>query len=372
MGCIVIASFRSAQPMLESNKNHSLQWLRAVAASMVVLAHLIERLIKYNLVSAAWEDATRLGSKGVDIFFVISGFIVGAAFLGSLTRGEGSLTFFKKRLLRIAPPYYFWSLWMALKSVLIDGQVVTWAVILTSAAFVPQYNDIGIIQPLYGLGWSLNFEMYFYAVLALGVLIGRGGVSVLLVFGLILIPVLWRACFGDIGESGEVPVAIDFYGMPVALYFLAGLTLAIFKKRFTVFFVCRSAAAVMVVAVAFSVLSVLFKDALGVFFTFASVAVAALESRVSGSGSQVIRFGSFLGDASYSTYLTHSFILGPLVAVYRSTVKLDSTIGVFVLILCSVVLCNLVGALAYVHVEKRLNAFVHWLSARRRRPRTIG
>lgn len=121
----------------------------------------------------AWltTHVIKRGHVGVDVFFVISGFIVAwVAILGPKgpeTPGE----FLVKRAFRLAPPYWLMSV---LHSTWLNP--VSTGVLLSSLAFLPQAN---VDAPYFGypalyVGWSLNYEAFFYALCALGLaLFGR-------------------------------------------------------------------------------------------------------------------------------------------------------------------------------------------------------
>jgi peptidoglycan/LPS O-acetylase OafA/YrhL len=345
--------------------NQSLQILRAVAATMVVLAHLIERLVKHELVGPHWEIATRMGSVGVEIFFVISGFIVGTTFLESRSGRDAAARFFIRRFLRVAPSYYVWSTLMGIKLVLVDRQSFTLSAIAASLAFLPHYSDSGLIQPIYGLGWSLNFEMYFYAILASAILFRNNWVGAACILSAIVTPVVLKAGSPGLADAN---VALAFYGTSVALLFLVGFGIAIVKRAFPRLHLFGFSAINVLVATAIAGLAVWFTGPAAVACTCCCVLAAALEKRCSAVG-PVIAFGSFLGDASYSTYLTHSFVLGPLVAVYRVTVGSGHPIGIVLLLVACVVVASVVGALAYLYVEKPLDVWTQ--KVRRARPAMI-
>ena len=81
-------------------KVHSIQFLRAIAAFTVLLFHLI-------------GPAFVIGAAGVDVFFVISGFI-----MGSFAAGGKPLQFFYHRLVRIVPLYWAVTLAMCIGALL--------------------------------------------------------------------------------------------------------------------------------------------------------------------------------------------------------------------------------------------------------------
>ncbi len=131
----------------------SIQALRAIAALSVVLCHCFKyygQAINGSPIGQ-WD---RLGS-GVDLFFVISGFVM---VYGPLFGAQGGpLTFMRHRLARIVPLY-----WAATTIWLLLGQPFHTTELLGSYFFIP-YPSFGF-NPLYGVGWTLNFEMLFYTV----------------------------------------------------------------------------------------------------------------------------------------------------------------------------------------------------------------
>lgn len=258
---------------------------------------------------------------------------------------------------------------MVVKLVLVDKQTVGTLILLTSAAFLPHLNDAGLIQPIYGLGWSLNFEMYFYAVLAIGLLVSNKSLSLLVIFLMVASPVIWVHLTSNTDKT--LGATFKFYGMPVALFFLAGFSIALIKARVPLISLPRSVFANAMFCVLLSITAVLTIGYASVLFTCACVFFAAYSVNEVRPAIRVIRYGSFLGDASYSTYLTHSFILGPAVAIYRATVVNPNSISSIVcLIILSVSVSVVVGAVAYLYVEKWLDNFVKsaitLLSMRRR------
>ena len=83
-------------------KLQSVQYLRAIAALMVAYLHLPEQIAAYSplLTGPSWIGVTNFGF-GVDIFFVISGFIMVAT-----SQRLGPITFLWRRLIRIVPLYW--------------------------------------------------------------------------------------------------------------------------------------------------------------------------------------------------------------------------------------------------------------------------
>lgn len=134
------------------------QYLRAWAAIAVVVFHAAQR---------HGVDFGQ-GARGVDVFFVISGFIMWTVTNGRPTTPAG---FLFDRVRRIVPLY-----WLATGAIIFAGVVgvvpagqndISLASILKSLFFVP-YVAAGAteIWPILVPGWTLNYEMFFYAVFA--------------------------------------------------------------------------------------------------------------------------------------------------------------------------------------------------------------
>lgn len=151
----------------------NIQGLRAVAALMVMFAHIYPALPMH----AHWTlpYVGTMGPSGVDLFFVISGFVVylSADRLGKKAEIVGRWRSFRefavKRVLRIYPGY-----WVAF--------FVASVLLLTTTLVVapPQISE----RPLWGLlllidqpnnrigaAWTLQYEVTFYAICALGILL---------------------------------------------------------------------------------------------------------------------------------------------------------------------------------------------------------
>src|ERR1700730_5914930 len=134
----------------------NIQSLRALAALSVAYFHTD-------------FGGIRFGSFGVDVFFVISGFI-----MAQICQTDSS-HFFLRRLVRIVPLY--WALTLLIFGLakfapwLVYRAPADWADLARSLFFVPYQNKSGLVQPELFLGWTLNYEMFFYVNVALALLI---------------------------------------------------------------------------------------------------------------------------------------------------------------------------------------------------------
>ncbi len=167
-----------------------IQFLRGVAALLVVFWHL------FGLPDFA------AGSKlGVDLFFVISGFIMVHATASCDGTLAYSLRFLVRRVIRIYPLWWAAAFAYVLTSPnLLDNNIfLLWCI--SSVALIPVnlgadvVNGPGFIgAPILGVGWTLNYEMYFYLFFAASMLAGRFrwfALATWLAFTLYLLPAVF-------------------------------------------------------------------------------------------------------------------------------------------------------------------------------------
>jgi len=196
-----------------------IQALRFVAALLVVVTHatfyVSERLVPGYPV---WSS----GAAGVDVFFVISGFVMAVSSQALIGRPDGARVFMLRRLSRIVPLY-----WVATTLKLAAVLAVPAAVlnagldpghIVRSYLFLPSYNEHGILHPVLGVGWTLNFEMFFYVVFALAMVLR---VPPLPFVGVVFAGLSIAALFRQPGW-----VAAAFWLDTILLEFVAGMVVA--------------------------------------------------------------------------------------------------------------------------------------------------
>ena len=139
----------------------SLQYLRGVAALMVVLVHLQLQLgrIGYQGYWPGWMAA------GVDIFFLLSGFLMWHTTAG---RDQSPLEFWRRRIARIVPLYWLLTSLVVLVLVvaprLMQSTRLDWVNVVASYFFVFTPASSGRLEPVLLVGWTLNYEMSFYLV----------------------------------------------------------------------------------------------------------------------------------------------------------------------------------------------------------------
>ncbi|KQV33351.1 MULTISPECIES: acyltransferase [unclassified Rhizobium] len=312
---------------------YGIQYLRALAAIAVVLFHAAERT----------DYAFAIGAAGVDVFFVISGFIM---WVISENRPASPARFLSDRLRRIVPVYWLATAVMVLGGIvgLFPNLILSLQHVLASLFFVPMRSPSnGEIWPVLVQGWTLNFEMFFYAAFAAALFLPRN----------LRLPMLGAlfAALVILGAtiSSDNPLFLT-YTRPIILEFVAGMALgALWLKGF-----------VPKVRIGGFLLAL----SLGGFATIAllrlpfdericgPLAVTLVLGTLSLEANSMVRHASipaFLGNASYSIYLWHTFAISV-------AVKLGMGLHMPVpLVFAVAVMAGVVaGSLAYLFVEKPL------------------
>lgn len=297
-----------------------IQILRAVAAIAVLFFHL-EREISGSRPGAfgtTFVDVAWLGQVGVDIFFVISGFIMYFVHYQDFAKLGMSGQFFLRRLIRIVPSYWLLTTITVAGLVflpeLFNSRTPDWAWITASYLFVPWQAPAGDISPPVGPGWTLNYEMYFYVIFALLLLVPRRiALPVMTVF------MTASAVLGVILQP-QVPM-LGLMTSALLIEFLCGIWLA---WAFVTGITLRGPVLVLLTLAAVAVFAtgpMVYVDGdLATwwrlpFFGLPAATIVATVLLRAGLQDEVRQPGLLrralmrLGDSSYALYLTHVFTL---------------------------------------------------------------
>jgi peptidoglycan/LPS O-acetylase OafA/YrhL len=194
--------------MKTTAKLNNIQVLRAFAAAAVVVFHT----------GFAFPLLRPFGSFGVDVFFVISGCIM--ARILDPASGSSSDFFFRRRVLRIVPPYWFFTILLYLAALrvpeIMGSTRANLVDLLKSLFFIPFTKDSGLIQPLLFIGWSLNYEMFFYLALAIGLLFHKRYSAWI---GAAIVLATMLACKPLAAHS----VLAQFYSRDISIEFVLGI-----------------------------------------------------------------------------------------------------------------------------------------------------
>jgi peptidoglycan/LPS O-acetylase OafA/YrhL len=288
-----------------SSTFNGIQVLRGIAAGMVVIHHA----------SILWSDHTAgnirpaywsLGAAGVDIFFVISGFVMAISTIGKGDGPGAAKTFIERRFVRIYPLYWLITTVLLVKMLLVQmhpglGAVehgaLTMGYIVSSYLLIPYINSLGDTSPLLTVGWTLSYEMFFYLCFA-GALATRR--SVVKVVTATLLVVMLIGIFHKDSWPGFTVLA-----SPMLFEFLAGLWLG--RALQNGFRINATISALLGIAGIIGFLAFPHYGAMR-FLTWGLPALLVvtstvmLEDRFKGP---LVQWFLLLGDASYALYLSH-------------------------------------------------------------------
>jgi exopolysaccharide production protein ExoZ len=336
---------------MTQNKNLGIQWMRAIAALLVVVDHSL-----FTLIDKAGADASMapfaalLGAMGVKLFFLISGFVM---IVSSTSRfgPAASLDFMRRRLIRIVPLYWITSLIYTVK-LSQTGDTPGLTTLLQSLFYIPYMNSQGEMQPVYGLGWTLNYEIFFYLIFAIG-LLGSLRSTLIVVASSLLLLVGYGLSLAPT-DAGTLGLQIYFWSRPIVLFFLMGMSLPYILQRLLRWeslpkfsFGLAAAVSTLLVAIALALArGELIPQSFQLLLLSLPLLLISL-AQPSASAFGFARVARLLGDASYSIYLTHSFIIGPMGRLYG---KLGLQ-APFMFTVVSLLLCAFVGILTFRYVE---------------------
>ena len=295
------------------------QLLRAFAALCVVAFHAQNdaSVVAARLGRAFTRSEAFPWLAGVDIFFVISGFIMVYASARLFGAAQGPRIFLAHRIARIVPLYWattmLYLVVVLLAPALLNSEYLAPGFVISSFLFIPAARPDGLVQPLYSLGWTLNYEMFFYALFAIAIAFPRRLGVPALVAALILLVLLGKAL-------APLPQPLAFWSDPIILEFAFGVALGWVSAKGG--WINRPARlGLAIVGLALFALDLAqprellalprpLAYGLPAAFLVAAAALASPERR--SSENLLIRWGVNLGDASYALYLLHPFIIRAL------------------------------------------------------------
>lgn len=280
----------------------SIQSLRGIAAWLVVVHHIHQIMLPSGVGYENIDYIILKFSSGVDLFFVISGFIIYNSIMGS---SSASFIFLAKRLWRVVPLYWFYTFVAVIVTMLWPGIVLQPSVeineVLKSLLFIPYMNlEFGVQLPFLTVGWTLNYEMYFYVVSFLALLISRKNYLLIISFLIVSISSILAWIDKDNSFYSDGVVNEFLIGVIVGWIYRSGIVKKIDYK------LC-----VLLISVSMFLIyhSDSFHNYISVGIPCGIIVLCFSLSEDGLKGSKVIKYLSTLGDWSYSTYLSHVLII---------------------------------------------------------------
>lgn len=307
----------------------NLQALRAFAALNVVYFHILGAAAARHQQASALAFLSGWGINGVDIFFVISGFVM---VYTQARNPKPAGVFMRNRLTRIVPVYWLLSAGMLAVALAFPAGFTqpfdtSAGHVLSSLLFAS--NTLSHQPPLLYVGWTLEYEMLFYAVFALSLLVRDARVA----------PVLAGLVLGGLVASGTIgTIALEFvFGMACARAYIA------LGRKFDGVFMAAAGAAILL-------LTIRYGDGVDRVWRYglaASLLVLGL------AATRPVKSGllTYLGDASYSIYLIQAFAIP---VFYRLSAAWLPSLQGDVKSLLALIWVAVLGCLVYQFLERPL------------------
>ena len=330
-------------PTARTSRLEMVQVMRALAALSVLVQHSFHEAQRFNP-SPTLGFLERLPWHiGVDVFFVISGFIMMHTAAATFGKPGAARAFMLRRLIRIVPPYWFFTTLMVVATLVLADRLNTARFeplhALLSYLFVPHLRP-GFpdqIHPILALGWTLLYEMFFYMAFALALFLNQKKGLTALFVGFVLLFLCAKAGLFTPGLNvfwSDTIMFAFFLGIfawlalrddahPNALTALAGFAFA---------------------GVAVGWLTGLAETERLFQLDFPAVLIFLALYRLPLGRSPVALMLIALGDASYTLYLSHPFTVNALSATFIKS-HMSDKLGVWPTTWLYIVACLAVSAI---------------------------
>jgi exopolysaccharide production protein ExoZ len=354
----------------ENRSIEGLQYLRGIAALMVVFFHA-------GSYFGPVPEWSQIGARGVDIFFVISGFIIAYAtrhMPANTTAVKASLEFLSKRIVRVVPLYWiallwtsrdYWWGWFASSHSLGQlylNQPEDLIALLKDFVFVPHLsideNEQGEIFPVLIQGWTLNFEMFFYLLFSCALLSGKNR---LVTSSVVLVTLV------VIGQLTKFTTVIPlFYTSSSLIEFVFGLVVFELYVRRPNMPVNRK------LLVVFGVLGFVLLNSGSMVnnkFIMGAAASIIVWVFIYAFAGRKFRVLQVLGDASYSIYLFHAAVFVEVRDVMKGVaLSANEYVNAVLIIVGQVLIAAAAGIVIYYIMERPLLRILRQKMRKRRRP----
>ncbi|WP_343670102.1 acyltransferase [Chitinophaga sp.] len=351
-------------------KLNSIQFLRGIAASLVVYSHVIDVQEKFSISKqGAFFYWGNFGAIGADLFFVISGFIISYIaneYIG-LTKAK---EFLIKRFLRINPIYYLASL---IQLIVFYYYYTPFPLeeminkLCDTVILFPLFDSSHPISPILSVGWTLSFEWWFYLIFLGTILfkLEKKLLCLILIFGALIIS---GVCFR------HNDLRIFFFTSPIMIEFVLGIIIYQIYHKFKI------SASISYLLIILGIISYLFNifNGYGNISEFGNILlhgqgflrviiwgipsaflVAGCVYLETNNGLNKLwnsRLFLLVGDASYAIYLLHIPVLYVIIILhYKAGLNFYPDLGVIIFFIIAI----FSGILFYLLIEKKI---MYWFN----------
>jgi peptidoglycan/LPS O-acetylase OafA/YrhL len=321
---------------------YSLQVLRAIAATSVVYLHI--------------GVMPNFGSFGVDIFFVISGFVMAMV----IANGESARAFSISRISRIVPLYWILTtcllLLAALKPELLNSTTANLTNYIKSLFFIPYLKENGTLRPMLPVGWTLNYEMFFYFSIWISIIASRK-------YYLPLTLILLFVSYIVLGNLIDNRFINSFFSSTLLFEFAFGMvSFFLYKRlqRIKIYIIPLIITALMsYFLMALIEVTDINIDRLYVYGLPSVILVLSLtllEKSMFSKNNIATSILVSIGNASYATYLSHLYVvegMRKIVSLKLNLLDIYTPIGVLI----TLVIALIVGQIIYLICDKPISRY---------------
>ncbi|MBJ2152691.1 acyltransferase [Paracoccus sp. IB05] len=339
------------------SKLNSIQVLRAYAALSVMVGHaILEAMTNHGVDPERFNEFPFIA--GVDIFFVISGFIMYHTSASDFGEPGGAHKFLWRRFIRVVPLYWAFTSLMVVTLVFLSGSVrsteLEWWNVISSYLFIPSARESGKVVPILSLGWTLNYEIFFYVLFAAAMAFNRKvGVVVLLAF------VAAFSIIGAVFQPSWAPMA--FWTNSIILEFGFGVILAVYFdhiRRYAGILCCY------ILFIVGFVLLVFLSDTAPDLPRFikggipAAIILCGCLTVPNTADARIPKFLLLLGDSSFALYLCHRFVMRPLTIFMGDAGGENFLISIAIYVIATTTISSIVAIVVFKYFETPLIKFL--------------
>lgn len=326
----------------------NIQILRAIAAILVVAFHTVLAAKSYNLSTEFFYKVDIWGAAGVDIFFIISGFIM--VYI-QINKGKKPLDFLKDRVERIVPLYWFLTISIAALIIIFPQGFRALSLdinsLINSLFFINYLNGDG--SPLLYVGWTLEYEMLFYIIFGLSIFLKNIKYSIFISIVTLAIMV--------------------FYGLnSIVIEFIYGMIFGLIFNKFKIYI--NSFLCLIFVLFGFFLLTIDWK---GDFSRSLTWGVPSLLIFLGFLYLNPIKNSllDILGNASYSIYLVQVFSIPICYKIFSKIGSLNFIYTNELYVISCIALSAIAGVLLHFIIEKPLTKLVKKLTQKRKKENLV-
>lgn len=339
-------------------KLNLIQVFRGLASLLVVLAHG-SLIFHQNLNRDFLLDIFGFGGSGVDFFFILSGFIIFYVHSKDIGKPIKLKGFLLKRFIRIYPIY-----WVVLTGKLLASITASnsdklpdgWLEVMKAYFLFPQDRVI-LSEKFLGVSWTLSYEIFFYIIFALLIYLKpKFSVPIFLLWLL----TIFGKCIGFI-EINQQNYLLSFLVNELNIEFIFGAiaayTVSQRRIKYGTNFLYIGLFGYLLSSINYHTHFVPWSSVLmfGVPFTLLTIGAVDMEMHYEFNIPYIL---IFLGDASYSIYLIHGFVINNLT---KTAIKLEivdfliqNPLLFSLFAILNAVTAVIVGCAMYLYLEKPL------------------